>query len=515
MKPKWTLGVAFLLLFAVLATPRVVNHTEAEDAYAYAKQVERQSYREILHPNHRLYHPLAKAVYELSGREKSFGVLVGLSLVSAMGALLVFYFLLGKLGLAQGWLAFVYTAGLALSYGFWRYAHEVEIYAVGWLVLLLVLWAVFSMKNPWQGLWAALLLVLALNVHRALGPPLAVTFFVLYAARRDWRSLGLCLLVGLLAYPTAEKAAAEISLGSRVAKPELADFFVDEGRAERAEARPGHGFKVSSLPKAGVGLGASVVGTNLLMGIDPAYELLQERLFPYRFLDEERMMAAGWPAWQIWLWGLGLLALAVTGLVVLWRSRGALRDWRAWMPEQWALLFGAGAYGGTIVIFEPGNPEMWLLGLPFFWLAAACLTRKAGAASLGGMVLFLGLTSWLGGMALLGDPGRDYHRATSVRVRAEAKAGDVYLLGYNGSVHQRFVNYESPVTVVSLPGKSARWAEFYEQIRRKLAAGQRVFVHRTVRERAAGFGVDLADFGLAFRADPRQGGGGELFLAAP
>ncbi|MGE9268486.1 MAG: hypothetical protein ACQKBY_10340 [Verrucomicrobiales bacterium] len=508
--------LAYLALAGVFFCPRIANHSEAEDAFTYAREVEERPYREILHPNHRLYHPLAKAVFELSGAEKSYHVLVGLSRAGAVLALGFFYLLLRDLGVGGEGRRFALVAGLALTYGFWRYAHEVEVYAVGSAILLGVIWLVFRLPEKGRGVLCALLIVFALNVHRALGPPLVVLALAYLVGRKDWRGLAFALLFLPSAYLITERLADLTSVTRAQPRDELAVLLHEELRSQRAVDRAEATLSPASVPKAVVGLGSAVVGTNLIMGVDPVYELLQNRLFPYRFLEEERMMAEGWPLWQITLWTLCLLGVVVLGLVMAWQLRALPGQWRGWSAQTWAVILAAGAYGAMIFAFEPGNPEMWLLGVPLFWLMAALLTRAVASRWLAGWVACLAMGNFLGGISLLADEERDYHYVTSAEVRREARPGDLYLLGVTNAVHDRYVNYRvKNLTIISVPRQSARFAEFYQLLSNEIKGGRRVFVHETLSERKGGFGEDLADFGLVYEPGMSIAGGGELRLAPP
>ncbi|MBK1834557.1 hypothetical protein [Roseibacillus ishigakijimensis] len=509
----WVL--AYLVLAFLFLSPEVGNHSEAEDAFTYAREVEVEGYREILHPHHRLYHPLIKAVYELSGAERSYPVLVAVSQGAALLALFFFSLLLRELGVKGEGRRFVFVAGLAFSYGFWRYTHEVEAYTVGSAVAMMILWLFFRCRGAWRGVVMAVGLVLALNVHRALGPPLLLAGGTLLVGQKEWRSLALFVISAGGLYLAAEWTAGQVGEPSRQG-PEFSGFFYEEQTVERSQDRAGTKLSPASLPKAAIGLGSSVVATNLLMGVDPVFEFLQKRLFPYRFLQEERLLAQGQPIWFQALWALLLVATLAGIAFFLWQVVRDWQQWRTWAPASWALLVATGGYAGMIVIFEPGNPEMWLLGVPFFWLVAALLMRAVSTRSLAVWTVVFAGGNFLGGMALLAEEEKDYHFVTSRFIRAEGRPQDWYLLGYRGAVQARFVRYRvGALQVVPLPRESEKFASFYHELTGELSRGRRVFVHTTVLERPASFGVSLADFGLSYRPGPTPGGGGEIVLAAP
>lgn len=504
-----------LVLLGLFYFPAIENRTEAEDAFAYAREVEELSYRQLLHPHHRLYHPIAKAFFSLSGAERSLGVLVWFSALMAGLGLWVFYLLVRQQTSCGPWQSLAWTSCLAFSYGFWRYAREVEVYAMGWLACLLAVAFLFCSKGKWRkGLIYAVVVVLVLNVHRALGPPLLVMGMVYFLRERQWRVAVGSLSMGLVLYGLSEAGFERLSLprGSEVPRTELTQFFSESLQSLGEEKREGRSFKVSSLPKGTVGLGVSLFGGNVLMASDEVYNFLATKVFPYRFMEEEKMMAQGVPAFWILVWVVTILVVGASFLAAIFNRREIPKEANS---RVWAIAVGFLSYAGMILVFEPGNPEMWLLGLPLLWLAVVFCLREVALKRLAVLAASVALASYLGGMGLLSDRDRDYHVVTSSLVRETGNPADLYLMGTQNAVHRRFVTYYVPVEVVVARTGDPRGPEFYRRIHQEVAAGRRVFVHETLFEFEPEFETLLEQAGLAFRSPgegPARRQGGELFL---
>lgn len=502
-------------MMGVFYFPPIENRTEAEDAYWYARDVEVLPFRQLLHPHHRLYHPFAKGVFLVSGAERSFDVLVVLSAVLAGSGLFVFYWLVRRQRDCGPWQSLAWTGCLAFSYGYWRYAREVEVYAMGWLGCLLAVWFLFEVKGSWRkGLVFAVMVVLVLNVHRALGPPLLVMGLAYFLHQRQWRVALGCAGFGLVGYLAVEASFGAVSIPKErgAESSEISQFFSEDAlRSVGEERRKGRSLKLSSLPKAAVGLGVSLMGGSVLMSSDEVFEFFSHTLFPYRFMEEEKMMAEGVSAWWVVPWFLGVAIVVILLIrVVLDFILKYRKSLSRVSVEVWAVAAGFFSYAGMIVIFEPGNPEMWLLGLPLFWLMVVVLSRGVSCLRVGTLAVNLVLTSYVGGMALLSDKGSDYHDFTSSLVRRAGSDGDLYLMGTQNVVHKRYVNYTVGVETVVVRIGDERLPEFYELIRGEIEDGRRVFVHETLSVLDPAL---IAASGLRFHGsgdNMKSRGGGEL-----
>ena len=85
---RWSVlryALVWLVILSVLFLPRVVNHTETEDAYSYALElVEKDQWAELVHDHHKIYHIICYEIYgftRLSFTRQSRGLVAWVSRV--------------------------------------------------------------------------------------------------------------------------------------------------------------------------------------------------------------------------------------------------------------------------------------------------------------------------------------------------------------------------------------------------------------------------------------------------
>lgn len=494
------------MVLAMIWLPSITNHTEAEDAYSYALAAEEFEYSQLLHPHHRLYHPLSKFVYECSGVERSFEVLQVLSGVFSTIAIWLFYLLLGRLGVQSLATKGAYLLILAGSYGFWRYAREVEIYPMAWATLLFaVYWLTGPIKGRrfWIGL--AVLLVFSINVHKALIVPLGVMAAVKVVASQRWRPGILCALAAGLLFLGTEKAMLQIQTeGWAIAPEKIENPFA---AAPSNVARPSKRLRISSIPKGLIGFGSSVVATFPVMSFDPLYRWLQYELFPYRNFHEERFLVENLPIQNQVIWIIGLILLFVSIGLFLWSVFEKRKESSGIEFGPKAVVnFGCLAFMVLILIFEPGNPEMWLIGLPLIVATVVVHFPSANVRALWFIALSLIFVNWVGGMTLMNQDSRNYDRKTgAVLLQNEFNQDDVYLIGATVEVHGHFARYISEVTVIRGSFGPEYHDSLFKLLEEILDRGGRFIMHSTAWSSTELSAIQLFELGLLLVHDEESG----------
>ena len=472
-----------LIVLAMIWLPEVTNHTEAEDAYSYALAAETYEYRELLHPHHRLYHPLSKLVFDLSGAERSFSVLQVLSGIFSSLAVLIFYLILGRVGVVSLWMKAGYTLLLVSCYGFWRYAREVEVYPMSWLALLIGVYWMLGPPKGWR-FWLGLTLglVVAVNVHKALSVPLAAMSASLIVFSRSWKSGAFSVAGAMCLFFLVELSMSQIREDRGADAPERGDHAFTAPPSE--VPRPSKGFRFTSLPKGGIGLGASLVGSYPVFAFDEVYSLLKVRLFPYRNFHEERFLVKGMSnsAKMLWVGALVVFVVSSCGyLVSAWRHRN--NSSQQYLLIQRILMSGGISFALLILFFEPGNPEMWLIGLPLILVALASLCPELNTKVLFTGVLSLTLVNWLGGMSLMNRKEGDYDRVTgAILLEEKLTEDDVYLVAAHLGVHGRFARYVSEANIVRGDFGAKKHEAFFEFVSSIFQKNGRIILHRTAWE---------------------------------
>ncbi len=442
-------GVLLAVFYAVTAAR---NRTEAEDAFDFAWAVERVEGRAQLHPHHLAYIPVMKAlcgaVRRLAGPVRSHAVMAGAGAVAAAACVVLLAGLLaGPLGAGRrrAWAA---AAGLAVSYGFWRYAAEAEVYAP-MLLLVLGAWTMAARaRRPSGTALSGALGGVAVLLHIFAAIPALGAIPMWLWMRRGWRhALTHGAVAALLA--AGVYAWAGLSPLSTIGDAPSGDLLRREG-----------GVSAASFVRAGVGLGQALVSGNFLFA-QPRFAAAMQARYPARMLEEEAYMGRAARPWmRIVPWATlvaliaSILAVAVGGM----RSRPA--DFQAleagegdaskdWKPALAAAAAWFLAHAALLVWKEPGNPELWIAALPALWIVAATSLPavRAAPAPFLALAAVLAAHNWAGGLAMLRDPAGDYHAAKAAAVLAEARAGDTVVTA-GGPVFFRYLRYHCAAEVV-------------------------------------------------------------------
>ncbi|MCX6997878.1 MAG: hypothetical protein NTV49_12520 [Kiritimatiellaeota bacterium] len=464
-------AAAFVLLLGLytLTSPR--NHSEANDAYAYARSVEAPGWSGLCHGQHLLYLPVCKGLFigarQAGLADRAFPVMIWFSRVC--GALAVVFFallLLRRLADSEGGLekpgalrlaVWTGAGGLACSYGFWRYSNEAEIYIPATLFILLAWRAAagrpLRRNAALSGLCGALGCLL--HIFAVLPTFAALPLFYLWQRRVRHAALhvalagALCGAAYLSIYGT--RAVAEVLAGSPAQSQES-------------------GLRVAGLVKGAVGLTQDVTAGNFLFARE-SFQRAMTRAFPCRALNRQIYTGQHADGLSRTVPFVTLALLALTGIALL-----ALRWtlWRAaWQPRRGgdpALAAAAGVWFGLHVLIlwslEPGNPENWVMALPPLWLLIAT-TLYAPLAAAGRTLLPVALTALLlahnyfGGLRLLAHADGDYCAAKAAWYLTHAAPGDLIITAENDEF-VRYLGYYQNARIVHLiydvaPSDQTRW----------------------------------------------------------
>jgi len=392
----------FVAVFALLVLTVPENHTEAEDAFEYARLAEQETGAPLFHVHHLFYLPLVQGLFRLlqavgyTGR--AFPVLIGVSIVCGALSVSLFTALLARKRGLTGVLPFGF--GLLFSYGFWRYACEAEIYAPALCVALAVFW---MLDQSWterrRTLAVSLLSAFGLCIHVMNVIPLLGGVALYYLVDRKVKRAAVhVLLTGALA------ALIYVAVAG------TAGLHVPHGDSQPLEG----GLNLAMFGKGAVGFAQALVSGNYLF-ICPVFQQQIQELFPYRTFAEEIYMG-GRVSMPSFYAALGTAILGLTGILLFLLDvvRRRFRDlWPVeWSPSLAAALFWLAGLGGTVLIFEPGNPEMWIMALlPLWWCIALLLNRLPCQLQrlVVVLVVLLGLHNWLGGMVPIQSCAGDYN----------------------------------------------------------------------------------------------------------
>jgi len=491
--PLKMIGLIFVAL-AFLALTVPANHTEAEDAYEYARLVEQETGAPLFHVHHLLYLPLVQGLFRLLQRDgytgRAFPVLLEISVVCGAHVFSLFTELLyRRRGLDS---ALPFSLGLLFSYGFWRYACEAEIYVPAVCVAVAVFWLLLQPEGGWRRILAvSVLSAFGICIHAVNVIPLLGGVVLFYLVSRKGNPAFTHLLITSLLVALAYRVVAN-----------TAGIYTPATDTQPFEG----GLNFAMFGKGAVGFAQALVSGNYLF-ICPVFQQQIQALFPYRMFAEEIYMGGRVSMWSFYAaLGTSILGLAGAVLFLLDIVRRRFRDlWPVdWSPSLATALFWLVGLAGVVLLFEPGNPEMWVMALlPLWWCAALLLDRLPRSLQRLALVLviFLGLHNGVGGMALIQSQAGDYNvqkthwllqqdMTDSLIVTAESHVFISHLnywsdaelldLNYAGPVEKTFAKireWQGPVYVLNevfrplpalaarFPGSQGRLAEVADALR--------------------------------------------------
>jgi hypothetical protein len=415
-----------LLVFAATLALYLATLTGVHtfDALSYILDVQRKPLAELYHPHHLAYGPLGWLAYH-GARALGYAGTANLPLqlvnavAGALGVALFFRTLRRLTGLAS--LALAGAALLALSFAFWYYAVEVEVYTLAGLFLLLCLdrMARLLRRPSWQGF--ALLGVLqglAILFHQTnllLCAPVAALLLLCWQSGLPARTRGFFLEL-LLPYGLALGLCVSLPYALVARASGLTSVAELRGWLLGYATTGWWGGAITSSKWAGLGEGLSLT------------------------LAAELGVGA-----FVGLWLLGLLVIHLRLMLSDLRLRRRGRDTitRAVAQHGPSVELGLIAiacvwllcYGAFFLWWEPDNVEFWIASLPpAILLLALALARgegrwrrRPGVWTTLAIALTLGA---LNGEAIVrrGDPARDLQRQIVAAYVAASEPDDLLLV---------------------------------------------------------------------------------------
>lgn len=457
----------FIFSFVFIWSTDIENRAEADDAFEYAYQVEHNGHDWLYHPHHLLYGAVTKDLYNFvrllgySGRAYSF-----LRLISALcgaGAVLMFFrFCYRRFSMRP--VSSLLCSGLLLfSYGFWRYANEAEVIVPACLIMLFALYfSVAPKQSAGESILAGVLCGVSVLFHVLNGIPVFLAVPLFYFLNRNWKGLlsnfGVAFIVTIVGY---------------------AAVYLFESAQVFGDPPPLLSLTAGSFVKAGIGFSQCIASSNFLLGFAWVRETLTE-LFPSRMLLEELYLGKSLSIALVVAASVSCLLLVGCFLSVCWAAcrcvfsrtgSGRKRD-RVGTVEGWrtlliVLLWFAG-YAGALLLLEPGNPEVWVMGLVPFWLGfcglvVGPLSRRNMLWPVLLLTLLLFFHNRIGGMLPLQNRTGDYNQQKAAWVLSHAGKDDFILTAAN-PVFERYLRYVSSADTEYLHAWHDSWLEQPEDV---------------------------------------------------
>lgn len=454
--------------FGIYLLVRPSNRGQAADAFDYAAAVERASFGDLVYPLHVLYLPIVRlfhSVLERVGAVESafstFGLMgAGIGTAAIWG---VFRFARDRLELPAS-NSFLAAGCLAVSWGFWRYSAEAEVYSFAVLAAIVTLLVV---SRPAGGVAHIIgiassitLAVLAHVLNVALIP-----FAVVLLRSREWAwkkivSIGVVAgAMGAAAFYLAFILAA--ASDAAAADAGFLAFYLDNAQEST--------FRAQDLVTSVAVAGSTAVAANFLFGYGPVRDLIV-RVFPGQSIDDDLLMGETAAPWISWIAPISLATFFVLAVLLLFRyvSARTIKTRIGAGVASWLVAYSA-------IVLAGGNtnqPEVWIIWLlPAALLLAVLAVRgQVSSSRVSVLVLCLGVHSIVGGFSPLFS-GENRMDTFGSWIVTNGREGDLVLTADSPST-ARFIAYEAALHAAHLGlGPSDRAVARIDSVSRLISSG--------------------------------------------
>jgi hypothetical protein len=480
--------------FYVLTLP--ANHSEAVDGYDYAHRAEALAITNIDDTRSILFTFINKLLYQASQLLglglRAMPVLIAFEVLTAAGSVLLMARLLQKgFGLSRvaSWSG---AAFLGVSYGFWRYAGEVEVYVPSIFLILATLNLLFDALDEaedGQPRWAAVIPAAVLAGLSGLyyQPNVIPLFLAVPALMLSRKRLGSFIVYGAV--------GSAVILGGFVAAylvhtqdPLSARSLLSFATNREDEFRT-YPLTFKTLLAMAQAILHNILSTNWMFGIDAITHSLHN-LYPDRSIAPKIFAAEHFRPFlyaSIPLLALLLGLLTWIASLAIWNRRQWTFDRRILFCVVWlALLFFIIGY------LDPTSREPWIMALPPLVILFAVYGFEPVARMGKGITLAVFLSTMLlynffGGMGIIQSQAGNFQDARTVWLKDNASPNDAIIFGeqsndrrmkiYLAYVHGLKVYTYPPSKKMTVQNEDISQSQFLESVSTHLRARNgRLFV---------------------------------------
>ena len=435
---------SFLLLEVFFITFFPANRTEVDDGYWYAAGIRDDAYLQLFNPRFFLFLPLVKLLYQgvtsLGLNIDAYNFMCIVTIVFSGMTLILLYDTLCNYLKFEKKNALPITLFVAVSYEYWRYSVEAEVYVMSMFFILWALRLFLKYKYVRDYRHVICLSILAAFTTLLYKPnfiPLFVVFPLLFLYYRK--------LIHLITY---YGLSAIIIVGG---------FYLVFMQMDTDTGFLSYLFGGTNQPVGNPAVSALVIASNI-MSVLWIFSFQEARAFiidgfPHKVIEEEIFLAQQVGNFRYLL----LLVLAATIALFLWLLINTIVKRKTFSIVRFRILFvlflWISLYGGFLMIMDPTSNEPWLmLQIPIIILLGAVLIEPLGRkqrwlAYI--FIFFIFINNALGGMGLLMDKEYDYYHQKSKWLRENTTEKD-YIITYGPISYIRYLSYITPAEVINL-----------------------------------------------------------------
>ncbi|MFK8048442.1 MAG: hypothetical protein AB8B81_08415 [Halioglobus sp.] len=454
---KPALFLAWCLLVAFFALTMANNFSETDDVFAFAFRAENFPLDHISDPRLMLYHMAMRSIYlvvsTIDPQVSALALMRTFSLLCAPVCLLLLLRIMHREFGMDAVSAVLTTALLAVTYGFWRYAVEADVYipAIAWILLVFSYLLRLQRSRERQfgaTIFAGLLGGLGVLFYQPSAIPLFFVFPLMLMFRSGVGSAFLYGIVGTIVVVAGYVAGYLYAMDLPLNRNNLI-YFLSQRSGEFMVPALSLGVVVKSIIKSGFALSHDLLSASWVFGSEMLSALVH-RIFPSNVTEEEIYAARS--VGQLIYLPFITIPMILAGLFTLWRRIPEI-PWRVWKSWQamvllvWLLLNAA-----VIGRLNPAGIEAWLMVLvPLVGLVGLLVIRpavEAGETRLIAALLTLVLVhNWFAGMLIVRDSDSDYDYVKGEWVIEQALENDLVIV-VDDAGFAELMRYRSKAEVV-------------------------------------------------------------------
>lgn len=436
--------LAFVLIEIFLFTFFPGNRMEADDAFWYAASIRDNDFIDLFNPRFFLFLPLLKCAYEflllLGIHIDAYFFICSVNVFFSALTLLLLYDILRVNLKIELWKALFLVALLAVSYGFWRYSVEAEVYILAMFFVLLTLKLFFLWEHQ-PSLQHLLLVGLVASFATLLYKPNFIPVFLIFPLLLLYRKkylhfimynlFGAIIIVGsfLIAY-------LQINVDSSFL------MYLFGGANEPIGSPAGSLFVIAS----------NMLSVLWIFSWGDVVSFITE-YFPHKVVEEEVYLAQQVVGLETYF--LLLVLLAIVG-ILFFLLVSAIKRRRQFSSTEFRVMalviLWLVLYSIFLLVMDPTSNEPWLMiQIPliiFFGLIFIQPLKGAQLKIAYVLLLLIFINNTVGGMSLLQEQEYDYNFQKSKWLMASATPNDA-IITYGPMSLIRYLRYKTPAEVIN------------------------------------------------------------------
>lgn len=435
---------AFFLIQTIFIAFYPANRTEVDDGFWYAAGIRDEPYLDLFNPRFFLFLPAFKSLYDvisLTGlRIDPYHLMCAVNMIFAGLTIILLYDILRQFMHFKERTALFIVILLAVSYEFWRYSVEAEVYIVSMFLILMMLRMFLQFKHDasWQSIVA---ICIAGAFTTLLYKPNFIPLYAVFPAI-------LLYYKRFNAFVIYYAVSAVLIVGA---------FFVVYTQLETTDSFLAYLFGGTNDPVGNPAVAVLIIASNILsvmwiFSFDEASTFIIEK-FPHKVIEEEIYLAqqVGHAKYFLLAVLIALACIIAVFFVNAFRRRKMYRLGRFRILA--IIILWIAVYGGFLLIMDPTSNEPWLmLQIPFVVLFGAVLieplqNRQWWLAFAFLILVFINNT--VGGMNLLRDLNYDYYYQKS-RWLIHNTTSDDYIISYGPISFVRYLRYYTDAEVLNM-----------------------------------------------------------------